>query len=81
MRLLKRLVSAPAARREDLLRDLGADYTAEVALVQQLRDHAKEAPYPSAGEQLNQLATAGAALTRHTPPLSICWNPRARTIT
>ena len=58
MRLLKRLFAAPAARREDLIRDLAADYIAEIALAQQLRAHAKVAPYPSAGERLNELAAA-----------------------
>jgi hypothetical protein len=56
MGFLRRLVAAPLARREDLVRDLATDYTAEVALAQQLRDHAKQAPYPSAAERLNELA-------------------------
>ena len=58
MGFLKRLVAAPVARREDLVRDLVADYTAEIALAQQLRDHAKQAPYPSAADRLNELAAA-----------------------
>ncbi len=58
MDLLKRWIAAPAARRHDLIRDLAADYTAEIALAQQFREHAKQAPYPSAGERLNELAAA-----------------------
>ena len=58
MRLLKRLVAGSVVRREDLVRDLAADYTAEIALAHQLRDHAAQVPYPSAGDRLNELATA-----------------------
>ncbi|MGH7806020.1 MAG: ferritin-like domain-containing protein [Candidatus Binatia bacterium] len=58
MRLLKRWIAAPTARRHDLLRDLAGDYTAEIALAQQLREHAKQAPYPAAGERLNEIAAA-----------------------
>jgi hypothetical protein len=58
MRLLKRLVAAPSLRREDLLRDLGGNYSAELALAQQLREHAALAPYPAAAERLAALADA-----------------------
>lgn len=59
MRLWKRLVDAPAIRREELLlQELVADYTAEIALAQQQRAHAELAPYPAAAVKLNELAAA-----------------------
>lgn len=58
MRLLKRLFAAPSLRREDLLRELAGNYSAELALAQQLREHATLAPYPAAAEKLGALAAA-----------------------